>query len=476
VRLFGYEISRQPPAAGSERKALITTSASQAYSPIDGRGGWWGIVREAFAGAWQQNIEVKLDTALTNSTVYRCIGLIASDIAKMNLRLVALNQDGIWTEVEQPAFSSTLRRPNRYQNRIQFIENWLVSKLVHGNTYVLKMRDNRNVVAALYILDPTRVKVLVSPDGAVFYELMRDNLAGLENDSVTVPASEIIHDRMNCLYHPLVGTSPIYANGLAAMQAIRIQSNSAQFFGNGSNPGGILTAPGHISDDTAVRLKEHWDANYTGANVGKVAVLGDGLEYRAMSVNAVDAQLIDQLKWTGETICSTFGVPAYKVGIGPLPPYTNIEALNQQYYSDCLQILIEALELSLDEGMELPSPYGTEFDLDGLIRMDTATQVKTYGEAVKSGLFRPNEGRRKLNMGPVPGGDAVYLQQQNYSLEALAKRDASDDPFGTAKPAAPAPTEPDAEPVDEPDETPEEELERFAALLNTKLLEAPSHA
>jgi hypothetical protein len=29
------------------------------------------------------------------------------------------------------------------------------------------------------------------------------------------------------------------------------------------------------------------------------------------------------------------------------------------------------------------------------------------------------------------------MQQQNYSLEALAKRDEGDDPFGTAKPPAP---------------------------------------
>ncbi|MEP8872515.1 portal protein [Enterobacter hormaechei] len=29
----------------------------------------------------------------------------------------------------------------------------------------------------------------------------------------------------------------------------------------------------------------------------------------------------------------------------------------------------------------------------------------------------------------IPGGDALYLQQQNFSLEALARRDASDDPF-----------------------------------------------
>ena len=124
-----------------------------------------------------------------------------------------------------------------------------------------------------------------------------------------MPAREIIHDLMMPLFHPLIGVSPIYACGIVALQGLNIQANSSQFFASGSNPGGVLTAPGAIDDSTAQRLKACWDANYTGANVGKVAVLGDGLKYEAMSVNAVDAQLIEQLKWTTETVCACYHVP-----------------------------------------------------------------------------------------------------------------------------------------------------------------------
>src|SRR5690606_33741915 len=155
----------------------------------------------------------------------------------------------------------------------------------------------RGVVAALYLLDPATVTPLVSESGDVFYQLQADNLSGVPQ-SVVVPASEIIHDRFNCLFHPLVGPSPIYACGLAATQGLRIQNNSARFFGNMSRPSGILTAPGAISDETAARLKASWEANYSGENIGKVAVLGDDLKYQPMSVTPEDAQLIEQLKWT----------------------------------------------------------------------------------------------------------------------------------------------------------------------------------
>ena len=107
---------------------------------------------------------------------------------------------------------------------------------------------------------------------------------------------------------------------------------------------------------------------------------------------------------------------------GSAPTY-NIEALNQQYYSQCLQSLIENIELLLDEGLELPKPYGTEFDLDDLLRMDTATKVKA-ADAVGSGTMAPNEARRRyFDLGPTEGGESPYLQVQNHSLAALAKRD-----------------------------------------------------
>jgi len=51
------------------------------------------------------------------------------------------------------------------------------------------------------------------------------------------------------------------------------------------------------------------------------------------------------------------------------------------------------------------------------------------------GKLTVNEMRRKLNRGPVTGGDTVYLQEQDHSLEWLAKRDAL--PIEQPEPVAP---------------------------------------
>ena len=426
-------------------------------------GGWWPVIRESFTGAWQNNVEIRAQDVLTYSAVYACVSLIAGDIAKLCLRLVQQDTDGVWTETESPAFSPVLRRPNRYQNIIKFIEQWVVSKLTRGNTYVLKQRDQRGVVTAMYVLDSTRVTPLVTPDGAVYYEIRRDDLSEVSAERIVVPASEVIHDIMCALYHPLIGVTPIYACGTAALQGLAIQNNSHKFFSVGSNPSGILTAPGAISQETADRLKAYFETNFSGENAGKVAVAGDGLKYEQLSMTAVDAQLIDQLKWTAETVCSCFHVPPYMVGIGPPPPYANIEPLLQQYYSQCIQSLLTALEKCLDEGLELPKPYGTEFDIDDLIWMDTATKTKAAGDSIGSAAMSPNEARKKyLGLGPIPGGKSAYLQVQNYSLEALAKRDAGD-PF-----AKPAPTS-SSLPLGQEDLTPDQIAASVSDLLTKEL-------
>ncbi len=417
-------------------------------SPVDGRGNSWRLLREPYAGAWQKNEEWSVSTVLSNPTLYAGLTRISTDTGKLPFTHISEDVNGIWKPVVSSKLLKILRKPNRYQNHIQFKEWWILSKLIHGNTYVLIERDRRGIAIRLYVLNPTYVTPLVSDDGSVFYELQKDKLS---NDAIRVPASEIIHDRMNCLFHPLVGVSPLFAAGASASQGLKIEQDSTSFFANGANPGGVLTAPGAITNDVAIRLKEHWDANYTGENAGKVAVLGDGLHYEPMKMTAVDSQLTEQWKKTDQAICSALHVPAYMVGVGPMPSQSNIEALKKDYYSNCLQIHIESMELCLDEGLGVPEGEGIELDLDVLFRMDSLTLIQMLKEGVAGKIFAPNEARKRVNLGPLAGGDSVYGQHQDYSLEALAKRDAKGDPFATGSSPPAAKTEPAEEIEDDTD-------------------------
>lgn len=413
MRLFGLEIRRA--------KAL--------NSVADARG-WYPLIRESFAGAWQRDVKVDRNAVSTFHADFSCKTLIASDISKLRVKLMVKGEGGIWVEADNPAFSPVLRKPNGFQTRNQFLECWILSKLGRGNTYVLKERDARNVVVALYVLDPDRTRPLVADNGSVFYRLDADNLSGIES-AVIVPAREIIHDRFNCLYHPLVGIPPVFASGLAAMQGLNIQTNSALLFKNQAMPGGILTTPGTVTEPQRDEWAAEWERRFGGENRGRIAILGGGLTFSKLSMTAVEGQMIEQLKYSAEVVCSTYHVPPYKIGVGEMPKFTNVQALNVEYYAQALQSLIEAAEECLDVGLGIGygtnSNYGTEFDVDNLLRMDSVTQMDVLDKGKNT--FTPNEARAKVNLPPVAGGNSVFRQQQDYSLEALSKRDAQADPF-----------------------------------------------
>lgn len=421
----------------------------------------WGTIREAFAGAWQKNVECDdRQSILAFSAVYSCVTIIASDIAKLRIRLMQ-ETHSLWGEADvKSPFWPVLRKPNSYQTRIQFFENWIVSRLLNGNTYVLKVRDSRGIVVAMHILDPSRVIPLVAEDGSVFYQINNDQLARVV-DTITVPASEIIHDRAICLWHPLVGVSPIYACGASATQGNRIQANSATFFQNMSRPSGMLSAPGSISNEVASRLKATFEQNYSGHNLGRLFVAGDGIEYKPLAITASDAQLIEQLKWTVEDVARCFRVPAWKIGAGVLPAHGNSVAHNRMYYDETLQNIIESIELLLDEGLALPLDKATEFDLQGLLRMDAGERYKAHSEAIKGGWMAPNEARRAEGLKPVAGGDTPYMQQQQFSLAALDRRDQQ----GLTPPPLPSSTEP-APQLAPPDDAAKEFLSHLLAAMD----------
>jgi len=440
MRILGLPI----PFTGESQKALSAV-------PSGSTRGWYPVIHEPYPGAWQRNLPINTDSAASFHADFACKTLIARDIAKMRVKLVEKDANDIWSETTNPAFSPVLRRPNDYQSRNQFWETWMLSKLSRGNAYILKVRDNRNVVTALHVLDPTRVQPLVADDGSVFYRISRDNLAS--TGEITVPAREIIHDRMNCMFHPLCGVPPVFASGLASMLGLNAQKASALLFENSSMPGGILTAPAEVSDQVAQSIKQKWEQNFSKINLGRVAILDNGMKYEKIAMTNVEGQMVESLKWSAEVVCSVYHVPPYKVGVGALPSYNNVQALNVEYYSQALQSHIEEAEELLDHalGIGWGNSLGTEFDTETLLRMDSTTQVAAIRDAIGAGVMAPNEGRSKLDLKPVDGGESPYLQEQNYSLAALAKRDAQADPWAPKTPALPVPTadEPAAKPAEE---------------------------
>lgn len=384
------------------------------------RTGIWQRLVERRPGDWQKRIRIAPDDIFQIPTAFSAQGLISQDFAKLSWRLQRYNAvQEVWRPASLDNIDDLIPRPNAYQNRLQFAESWLQSKLSSGNTYALKGRGKNGAVRALYILDPWRVRPLIAPGGSVFYECQPDDLSGL-GERVVVPASEIIHDRFNTIFHKLVGLSPLHPAALSSALSLELQNRAARFWSNNAQPNGALVVPEGVEYDEAKRLKELWETNYGADNLGKTAVLAGGMDYKPFSHTNKDAQMVEQMKLTREEIATAYRLPFYKVGAGSPPSVANTGQLDQEYYSNCLQIHVVSFELCMTLGLELPTGYRLDLDENDILRMDPLTKAQVMKERVTGGWWSRNEARREDNLPPKAGGDDLLVQEQYWPAAAVA--------------------------------------------------------
>lgn len=424
MRLFGVEISFR--RTKKDETGLQGVEASRS-----GRG--WRTIFDHRPGAWQMDMELPTSGETTNalqvSPVIACVRLIAGDISKMGLCVYRLIK-GVWQADKHQVFSRLFRKPNSYQTCIDFLQCWLYSLLLSGNTYVFIARDEGNKVTGLFILDPTKVTVLVSPDGAIFYRVGPDPLSPFnEDEGAILRAEDVIHHRYLPLLNPLIGVSPLIACGDSARVIAGMTSASAELHENNAVPPGILWVPEGYSEAQMDRIADRWNR----LKQGRTAVLENTLKFESLQVKYVDNQAAEIAKYSAQDICMAFNVPPWKLDLTTRPGGDNPEAAEVLYYTQTIQPLVEHIEELLDVALEIPDDVAVMCDTKRLFRMDSKTRAERLVKLVGGMVMAPNEARAEEDLPEVPGGNAVFGQQQNYSLSELEKQSVSK-PTPTAAP------------------------------------------
>lgn len=414
---------------------------------------------EPFTQAWQlgmsQTQNGRDPSLLAFSAVYSCVTIISQDLSKLPIRVMTKDdEDDLAKVATKSPYHRLISNPNNYQTSMDFFQFWAVSRLIRGNAYIYKELDARGVPTALHVLHPDRTEPLVDPvTKSVFYRYTPNTndmfsveqfQSGDKAAQVIIPARFIIHDRINPLWHPLIGTTPLFAAAVSATTGGRILLNSERLFGNMARPSGVLTSDTTINDVTAKRLKEQFEANYSAGNIGRTAVLGDGLKWQTMVMTSTDAQLIEQLKWTIEDVARVFRVPMFLLADQSKVNWKNSEQAARSYYSGCLQFHVEGIEARLNSEFGLDGVLSyVEFDVEGMFRMDTQERFAAYGEGIKGGVLAPNEARKKEGLPPAKGGEEPRMQMQYVPLSTPIEQPAPPpQPTQTPAPApAPAPAD-----------------------------------
>lgn len=336
------------------------------------------------------------------STVLGCTSAISRALAYVPALTYRRNGQGDRTEVpDHPLMRLVRNGANPNMSWPDFVEHLVASTLLNGNGLATIARDGRGQLEGLTYVPWSNVSVV---------ELANERLAFDVSDrrgkSRRYLQGEVLllRDRTD---DGLIGRSRLSRAAETVSTVSGANSLAGAMLRNGAYPRGFLTAPGGISPETAARLKTTWDTGYSGDNAGKIAVAGDGLEWKSLQISPEDAELLESRKFGVIEICRIFDVPPPIVQAYENNTFTNAAQAGLWFATQCLSPWARKIEAEFARSVfPADGPYELELDLSGFLRGDPQTRWQTYDVAAKNKILTVDEMRANEGYGPMPVGAA----------------------------------------------------------------------
>ena len=416
----------------AEREKRSATSVQVGTDETDGRLlGLLGLSGNSAAG-----ISVTERSALGFAAVWACVLAISQDIAALPCQLYADTDTGGKERVKgHPATRLLNLQASPLQNALPHRQAMIATVLLHGNAFALIEYGDRYRPRALHYKHPNDTQVF-RENGRLYYRF--------SGDSTVYQDYEVIHLRGLCLDSKgIMGLSVLSSARENIGTGLAAQRGGAAFYNNGARIAGVLQTDAVFKDAaTAERIRAGWQASYGGAdNAGKVAVLENGLKFKAVSLPPADAQFLETRKFTRSEIASIFRVPPHKIGDLERSTNNNIEQQALEYVQNTLMPWLVNIEqeyrLKLLTSREVDTHY-FKHNVDGIMRGDAKSRGEYYRIMTDTGVYSINEVRALEEQNGIgPEGDARFVQVNRQTLEnALLPKP---DPMAPAAPPTPTP-------------------------------------
>ncbi len=377
---------------------------------------WFGTANSA------TGLAVTADSAMRVTAVYRAVSILAQTYASLPLGVYRqLDNGGKDRDRKHPLDAVLTRQPNRWQTSFEWREMMSGHFALRGRCYSEIVSTGTRHVSELVPLHPERVRPFRAPDGRIAFEYM----------PLDGPSRIILQHEMHFMHGLAVGAdgitplSPIGACREAIGLALATEEHGARLFANGTRLGGVLKMSGRLKDDlTRTQLLKSWKEAYSGVrNAGRTALLEEGMDWQALGMTNEDAQFLESRKMQVAEIARIFGVPLHMLSELDRSTNNNIEHQGMEFVTHT----VRPGAVRREEAMERDLLAGNDslthciwFDLDGLMRGDSAARGAFNGTMLQNGVFSRNEVRITEGKNPVEKeGMNDYTVQTNMALIQL---------------------------------------------------------
>lgn len=361
-----------------------------------------------------------INAALQLSTVWSCVRLIAETIATLPL-ITYEKTNGVRKVADShPLYYLLHDSPNADMTAVEFWEAVVAQLCLWGNSYVLKSFNGVGKIVALDPLDPARMVVRRTLDGAItfLYDDPRGRREYTENEIWHIKGFGI---------DGLCGLSPVGMARRSLASASSVENAASDTYTNGMRVQGVVSVKEFLKADQREQMKEKvMGAVFGNSKTGQLQLLEGGADFTQLSMNPADAQMLENRSFSVEDICRWYSVPPSMIGHGTA--VSNWGTGREQINLGFLQYVLRAYMVRIEQGVKksLMAPaerrrYYVEFSVEGLLRADSATRYAVYATATQNGLKTRNECRALENDPPLPGGDDLTVQSNLIPVTLLGK-------------------------------------------------------
>jgi HK97 family phage portal protein len=331
------------------------------------------------------------DRALRLGVVFACVRLLADSVSTLPIDVF---RDDERDPLPTPRL---LQRPSAdHPDLSDWLWAVMACLLTRGNCWgMISDRSGGGLLPAqVDLLDPDRVSVQEDWDSPPVIRL----------DGAEVDRGELFHVKAYPVAGSILGMSPVAYAREAIGLGLAAQQFGAQYFGDGATPQGVLTTEQQIGQDVARDLSERWYQNHGRRR--RVAVLGNGAKFQAVSIAPEESQFIETQKLNAAQIAAIYGVPA-----GMLP---GVELAGHEDYSSPEQRATDFLIFGVRPWLHrleravstlLPRTQQAKFNAGGMVRATLRERYEAHKLGIEAGWLLPSEARELEDLPPVAGID-----------------------------------------------------------------------
>ncbi len=272
-----------------------------------------------------------------------------------------------------------------------FWADTVASLAAQGNAYWRKRRGADGAVISLEQLHPLEVLPYRDKRGTLRYS----------HRGTDYTTRDVAHLKLLRVPGSLTGLGPIQAAQLGLRGQLDVHGYGAKWFTDSGVPNGVLSTDQSLTAAQAAEWKAQWKASMSGHDT---AVLGSGLDYKALYLRPSEVQWLESQAFGVTSIARLFGIPSRQMLAaieGSSTTYANAEQEDISFVRYTLMQYLREVELVLTDC--LPRGQEARFNVDALLRTDTKTRYESHAIGINAGFLSTAEVRAIEGIaGPAP--------------------------------------------------------------------------